>query len=721
MSRIATMLRFDLPASFVVFLVSVPLSLGIAAASGAPLIAGLVAAVVGGVVVGLLGGSPLQVSGPAAGLTVIVAGLIDQFGWPATAAITIGAGILQILFGLTKVGRLALSLSPAVVYGMLAGIGATIVIGQLHVLLGDTADGDVLTNLGRLPAQLSTPSWGAAAVGVLAIGLMTLWPKVPRGNLIPAPLVAVVAATGVATLSGMDVTTVHLPDNPLGGLTLPEIPGGGATAIGLAVLTVALVASVESLLSAVAVDKMHTGPRSDLDRELIGQGAANAVSGALGGLPVTGVIVRSSTNVTAGARTRASSILHGVWIALSVLFLAHVLELIPMAALAGVLVVVGARLVHAGHLRNLRLHGELAVYGATVLGVITLGLLEGVAIGVAVAVMRALYRLAHTSVRVEQQPEGWHVDVRGSLVFLGVGKLLRTLCQIPPGERVGLELHIDFMDHAAFEAINDWRAGYEQRGGRVDVNEVQDTWYSRAQHGKPGLRKTMPSARWVGRWTDWERRSGVQLPEPREPVLDGALEFERMSAPLVRPFLAELAERGQRPDQLFITCADSRVLPNLITSTGPGDQFCVRNIGNIVPVHVQSDEDSSVGAAIEFAVDVLAVPTIVVCGHSHCGAMNALMQGTSEPGTRLYSWLRNAASSLARVDGTDDLELLAAANVAQQLDNLRTYPSVRRAEQLGRLRLVGMYFDLAEARVYLVDPASCALVHCEQLESKALL
>jgi carbonic anhydrase len=475
---------------------------------------------------------------------------------------------------------------------------------------------------------------------------------------------------------------------------------------------------MESLLSAVAVDKMHSGPRANLDRELIGQGAANIVSGALGGFPISGGITRSSTNVAAGAKTRASVILHGIWIALFVLFLTNVLELIPLAALAGVLIVIGARLIHAGHLKNLKVHGELAVYGVTVLGVVTLGLLEGVALGVAVAMVRALYRLTHTSVHVAQQPDGWRVDVWGSLVFLGVGKLVRALRQIPQGQRVSLLLHIDFMDHAAFEAIDDWRIGYELRGGQATVDEVNDTFYSRARKGEPRRRKTMPSARWIGRWTDWER---VQVPEPREPVLDGALEFERMSAPLVRPFLAELAEHGQRPEQLFITCADSRVLPNLITSTGPGDQFCVRNIGNLVPIHPESEEDSSVGAAIEFAVDVLEIPTIVVCGHSHCGAMKALLSGSSEPGSRLHSWLRNARSSLVRVDGTDDLERLAVTNVAQQLDNLRTYPSVRRAEQDGRLRLVGMYFDLAEARVYLVDPASCTLVPPDRLESIALL
>nr|WP_042185966.1 bifunctional SulP family inorganic anion transporter/carbonic anhydrase [Kibdelosporangium sp. MJ126-NF4]CEL17002.1 Carbonic anhydrase [Kibdelosporangium sp. MJ126-NF4]CTQ91769.1 Carbonic anhydrase (EC 4.2.1.1) [Kibdelosporangium sp. MJ126-NF4] len=708
MSRVSTLLRYDLPASFVVFLISVPLSLGIAAASGAPLIAGLVAAVVGGIIAGSLGGSAFQVSGPAAGMTVLVAGLVGQYGWPATAGITIAAGVLQVLLGVTKVGRLTLSLSPAVVHGMLAGIGVTIVVGQVQVLFGGSADSDVLASISGLLSQ--PPVWGAVLVGVVTIALMVLWPKVPRSNVLPAPLVAVIVATGVELVSGLDVATVHLPENPLQGLAIPQVPVGGVVEIGFAVISVALVASVGSLLSAVAVDKMHNGPRADLDRELIGQGAANAVSGALGGLPVAGVIVRSSTNVAAGARTRSSSILHGVWVLLFVLFLANVLEHIPMAALAGVLIVVGVRLVNAGHLKDLRLHGELAVYAVTVLGVVLLGLLEGVAIGVAVAVVRSLYRLAHTSVRVQQQDGEWRVDVGGSLVFVGVGKLVRELRRIPSGQKVVLQLHVDFMDHAAFDAIDDWKAGYEDRGGQVDVLE-KDTWYGRARDGAPGRRRTIP---WVGRWTDWERRT-FRMPEPREPVFDGALEFERMSAHLVRPFLAELARNGQRPEQLFITCADSRVLPNLITSSGPGEQFCVRNIGNLVPVHPESDEDSSVGAAIEFAVDVLNVPTIVVCGHSHCGAMRALLSNTAQPGTSLHSWLRNATRSLARVDGTDDVELLTVANVAQQLDNLRTYPSVRMAEEQGRLRLVGMYFDLTEAKLYIVDPDDFRLVQLESL------
>lgn len=711
--RLRTLLRTDLPASFVVFLIAVPLSLGMAAATGAPLIAGLISAVVGGVVVGALSGAPLQVSGPAAGLVVITASLISQYGWAATAAITLAAGIVQMLLGLGRFGRLALSLSPAVVHGMLAGIGLSIAIGQLVVVLGGHASSSVLANLGQLPTELASSHIGSVIAGAITVAAMLLWPRVPKSALVPAPLVAVVAATALSALLALDVEKVDLPGDPLGQMVLPKLPEGPIAGVVLAVLTMALVASVESLLSAVAVDKLHDGPPADLDRELFAQGAGNVVAGALGGLPITGVIVRSSTNVTAGAKTRASTMLHGLWVAVFALALGSVLELIPLSALAAVLLVVGVRLVSTRHMRTLWQHGEFLIYATTALGVLLFGLVEGVALGLAVAVLRALFRLTHSSVRVEQG----RVSIRGSLIFLGVGRLVRELRRIPLGQRIVLELHVDFMDHASYEAINDWRAGYERLGGQVDVDEVHDAWYDRADKGTPGLRKTLPGPlpRWFAPWSHWQRAS-VEVPFQRgesNQMLVGMHEFERRSAPLVRPFLAELAARGQRPQQLFITCADSRVVPNLITTSGPGDLFCVRNIGNLVPPH--DSGDNSVGAAIEYAVDVLGVSTIAVCGHSDCGAMNAVVTGSVRQGSNLHSWLRNADPSLIRFHEPttcQDLpvvERLSVANVAQQLDNLLSYPNVREAVAAGTLRLVGMYFDISQARVYLVDRAHNSL------------
>lgn len=345
-------LRYDLPASLVVFLVAVPLSLGIAVASGAPIVAGLVAAVVGGIVAAAVGGSPLLVSGPAAGLTVVVAGFIDQFGWAVTCGITVAAGVLQLVLGLCRVARAALAISPAVVHGMLAGIGLVIVLGQLHVLLGGQPGTSALTNLLELPGQLLDLHGPAALIGLLVLGVLLLWGFLPAPvRRVPGPLVAVLLATVLAEVAGLDLVRVDLPGSLLESLRLPQLPGGDWGAVLLAVLTLTVIASVESLLSAVAVDKL-AGTRSDLDRELFGQGAANTASGLLGGLPVTGVIVRGSTNVAAGARTRASAILHGVWVLLFVLLLAGVIERVPMAALAGLLVFIGLQLVRIEDVRS---------------------------------------------------------------------------------------------------------------------------------------------------------------------------------------------------------------------------------------------------------------------------------------------------------------------------------------------------------------------------------
>ena len=687
--------RHDVPASIVVFLIAIPLSLGIAAASGAPLLSGLIAAVVGGVVVGLLSGAPLQVSGPAAGLTVIVAGTIGDFGLAGTAAIVALAGGVQILLGAARLGRAALALSPAVVHGMLAGIGLVIALSQIHVLLGGDAQSEAWKNLRDLPAQIVGGHGVSTLLGVLTIAVLLLWPRLVKTSLLPAALAAVVVTTALAAGIGADVKRVDLPHQPLDELVLPRWPDAGLGSIAVAVLTIALVASVESLLSAVAVDRMHDGPRADLNRELVAQGAGNAASGLLGGLPITGVIVRSSTNVAAGARTRMSAVLHGLWIAVFVLLCAPLLETIPLATLAAVLVVVGLRLVSLAQIRTYIRHRELPTYLITAVAVVATDLLTGVALGLGAAVLTMLWRIVRCEARVVAAGAGeWTVTISGTLAFVGSGRVIRALALVPPGHKVTVELHLDYLDHGAFQVIDDWRSNYEKAGGTVTVHETNDGWFSRATSGRLGDGKTAPARRF-GSWTQWQDRDRQR----RNAMEAGIREFERSVAPLVRPHLAGLARDGQRPEQLFITCADSRLVPNLITTSGPGDLFCVRNVGNIVPPHGSGDD--SVAAAIEFAVGVLGVGTITVCGHSGCGAVRALMKGGFADDQALGRWLTQSGVDLS---GRDDEERCIIGNVAQQLANLRTHPMVREAEAAGRLTLAGLYFDLAGARMYTVDP-----------------
>jgi carbonic anhydrase len=474
-------MRADLGASLVVFLVALPLSLGIAMASGAPVLAGLIAAIVGGVVAGLLGGSPLQVSGPAAGLTVVVAELVERFGWPATCAIVAGAGVLQIGFGLSRLGRFAQAIPPAVVHGMLAGIGGTIVLAQLHVLLGGQSRTGAWENLRALPAQLAHAHGPAIVVGLVTVALMLVWPRLPWPlRSVPAALVAVALATGLAALIDPvlgSAARVDLPGGLLAAIATPVLPDGRWAAMAGGVLTVALIASVESLLSAVAVDRMHHGPRAKMDRELIGQGAANTLSGLLGGLPVTGVIVRSATNVRSGARTRASAVLHAVWIAVFALGLVWLVELVPLAALAGLLIVVGGQLVKVGDLRTARRHGELVLYLVTALGVMVFNLLEGVALGLALAALLVLRRAVQA--RVRHQPpssdvgssDEHRVTVEGAATFLCVPTLSRVLAAIPAGASARVDLAAHYVDHAAHEHLDSWARRHRATGGEVVVTD----------------------------------------------------------------------------------------------------------------------------------------------------------------------------------------------------------------------------------------------------------
>ncbi len=454
-----------------VFLVALPLSLGIAIASDAPALAGLIAAIVGGIVAGALGGSPLQVSGPAAGLTVIVAGLIAEFGWAVTCAITVCAGLLQIVFGLTRAGRAALAISPMVVHAMLAGIGITIALQQLHVLLGGESHSSAWHNLLYLPEHMGGADSAGIAIGVLVIVILVAWRRAPAAlRRIPGPLVAIVVASLVAMLAAPGVPRIELNGSLIDALQLPGIPDGNWGGFLVGVLTVALIASVESLLTAVAVDRMQTGPRSNLDRELAGQGAANMVSGAIGGLPITGVIVRSSANVAAGARTRASSMLHGFWVLVFALPFAGLAEQIPMAGLAGLLIVIGVQLVKVTHIQTARRTGDLWVYLVTVLGVVFLNLLSGVLLGLALSILLTVWRVAHARVTAEAaEDDRWRVTVEGACTFLSLPRLHQALESIPPGSRVTMQMSVTFIDHAAREFVDGWRRQHEAGGGEVTI------------------------------------------------------------------------------------------------------------------------------------------------------------------------------------------------------------------------------------------------------------
>lgn len=397
--------------------------------------------------------------------------------------------------------------------------------------------------------------------------------------------------------------------------------------------------------------------------------------------------------------------------------LAGGLELIPLATLAALVMVVGVKMVSFAHLKHVQRHREFPVYAATVGAVVLFGVLEGVAAGVAVSVFLQMHRLTRTRITVTEQDGTHRVHVRGQLTFLAVPQLTRAFAQVPYGSTAVVELDGSFMDHAAYEALRTWCDGHRARGG----------WATLA--GRAGQPITEPASAHACRpWTPWRNHhcTRTDVAAGSEGQLVGGLSaFQRNTAPLVRDELARLAAEGQRPTQLFLTCADSRLVTSMITSSGPGDLFTVRNVGNLMPPPGTDASCDSVAAAVEYAVDVLEVGSITVCGHSGCGAMQALLGGQGhEPGaqTPLARWLRHGRPSLARLGRigrlgrgevaladrpvADDLERLALVNVMQQLDHLMAHPCVARRVAEGTLRLQGMYFHVAEAQAYVLNRAT---------------
>ncbi len=478
----------DLLASIVVFLVALPLCMGIAIASGVPPALGLITGIIGGIVVGSIAGSPLQVSGPAAGLTVLIYEIIQQHGFAMLGTIVLLAGVIQIALGAFKFGGWFRAIAPSVVQGMLAGIGVLIIASQIHVVVDDAPKGNGLENLASIPEAFVKgilPIDGsvhhlAAGVGLAAIAVMIAWNFVPkRLKIVPAPLVAVVVATGIAAVFNLPINYVSIDSNLFSAVTFPTF-GTLTTAVTtssilISVVAVALIASAETLLSATAVDQMHTGPRTRYNRELLAQGVGNTLCGMVGALPMTGVIVRSSANVSAGAKTRRSAIMHGVWILGSIVLLPFVLNSIPTTGLAAILVYTGFKLVSPKVIRNLAGfgRGEVLIYLVTVVAIVATNLLEGVLIGLALAIIKLLYTFSHLEVDLHPEPGDAHqmvLHLKGSATFIRLPQLAETLDKVPPG----IELHVqmedlNYIDHACLDLLSNWNKQQLTTGGSLII------------------------------------------------------------------------------------------------------------------------------------------------------------------------------------------------------------------------------------------------------------
>ena len=461
----------EISASLVVFLVALPLCIGVAVASGAPAELGIITGVIGGLVVGMTPGSTLQVSGPAAGLAALVAETVEAEGIAALGVIVLGSGILQIVLGLVRLGRLFQATSVAVVQGMLAGIGLPLMFSQAYPLADNAAPGVAIENMLGVPAlvadTLANPQAAiAAGLGIATVVLSFVWKKVPGPlNKLPAALVAVGIGIAIAALPGVEVKTLQV-GNLLAAIQVPgpeQFAGLANPAILTAIVTFTVIASAESLFTAAAVDRMHDGKRTQYNKELIAQGAGNTLCGILGSLPMTAVVARSSANVQSGAKTRISRTLHGLWLLAFALLLPSVLALIPISVLAGVLVHSGWKLLAPEQFPKMwhQDRGEFFVMLATTLAIVATALLEGVLIGLAAGIVLAALRMSQTSVATSVEGDTAKVVMKGNATFLRLPNLIDALEAVGTSgkERIRLDLMgVTHLDHACRNQVEEFVA-----------------------------------------------------------------------------------------------------------------------------------------------------------------------------------------------------------------------------------------------------------------------
>ena len=480
----------DVPPSVVVFLIALPLSMGIARASGMPAMLGLITAVVGGITVGFLGGAPLQISGPSAGLIVLVLQWVgtyrseeDPYGITSIAVIVMFAGLLQAAAGFLRLGTYFRAVSPAVIRGMLAGIGIIIVVKQFHVMIDDVVEGSVLYNIYKIPAGvLKAFTTGgeryhyiAASIGVATLLTIVIWDRFrpSRVRFIPGALAGVLVASIAAAMLRLPIDYVVVQDSLFAYITLPtadtlskfldpDILMSGAA--------LAFVASAETLLCATAVSGMHQGDRTNYDRELAAQGIGNLACGALGALPITGVISRSTANVEAGAQTGSSSVLPAMWILFFAALVPGLLAFVPESALAAILIYVGVRLLQVSTPWRLLEYGWpiFGIYAATVIGIVAIDLLTGIIIGLVLSTLRLVYSLAHLDIERVDVGERIELHLHGAATFVALPRLAAALEEIPPGTELHMHVdELDFIDHACLDLIAAFESRHNDTGGSV--------------------------------------------------------------------------------------------------------------------------------------------------------------------------------------------------------------------------------------------------------------
>lgn len=730
----AKTLTKDLSAGLVVFLVALPLCLGIALASNAPLFSGILSGIIGGILVGVLSGSHTSVSGPAAGLTAIVAAQIGKLGTFETFLLAVMlAGVIQIILGLCRAGFIAAFFPSSVIKGLLAAIGVILILKQIPHVVGHDPDpeGDMAfeqpdheNTFTELWASLSDIQGGAALVGILSIALLFFWDKVPRlkKGLIPAPLVVVILGVAANQLfrslkSGLEISASHLVQVPvakdfgtfLGFLQFPDFSALNNPAVYVAAITIAIVASLETLLNLEAVDKIDPDQRSSPpNRELLAQGIGNTLSGLVGGLPMTSVIVRSSVNINSGGKTKLSAIFHGILLFGCVLLVPGWLNEIPLAALAAILLMTGIKLASPRLIRQMWAEGrnQFLPFVITVVAIVLTDLLVGILIGLGVSICFILHSNMRRPLRkmMEHHAAGdvLRIELAQQVSFFSRATLDKTLREVPRGGHVLIDArNTDYIDADILDIIQDFQANTASAHGvKLSLTGFKDKYgqlEDRIQFVDYSSREIQSSLT--------PQRVLQLFKEGNERFREGR-QFTRDVGRLV-----DATAAGQFPMAVVLSCIDSRTPAELIFDLGLGDIFSVRIAGNIA-------RDKVLGS-MEYACAVAGAKLILVMGHTSCGAVNAAVDLICSKKTAAEATgCVNLDSLITEIQQSVDLstckpadawkagEKAAYANEVSRRNILRTMRKIRERSSTidslvkeGRIAIIGSLYDVSTGDV----------------------
>jgi MFS superfamily sulfate permease-like transporter len=723
-------LQKDIISGLVVFLVAVPLCLGIAHASGVPIIAGILAGIIGGIVVGTLSGAQISVSGPAAGLTAIVLAQVEKLGsFEAFLFALLLSGVLQIAFGALRAGLLANYFPSNVIKGLLAAIGVILIMKQLPHLVGHDPDyendmsfqqPDGENTFSEILIAFRSLLPGAALVGFSCLAILVLWDKSRlKKSLFPAPLAAVLLGVLINELfvsmgSTWAISSSHLVQVPvLGGETgwseifrFPDFGQWRNPAIYIGAFTIAVVASLETLLNIEATDKIDPFKRAaPPNRELFAQGVGNFVAGAIGGMPITSVIVRSTVNANAGGRTKLATIVHGILLAVSVFLLPQWLNKIPLSALAAILVVTGWKLANPKLFKEMASEGrnQFLPFIITLVAIVLTDLLVGILIGLSMSLLFILYsNLQRGFLIVRENHVGGTVTrlvFANQVSFLNRAQLATTLAAFKKSDQVVLDARTaDYIDPDILSVIREFKDEQAPvRGVQASLVGFKDRYPIEDE-----IQYVDVSTRDIQEQLTPQKVLQL-LKEGNERFVSG----KRLNRDLIRQ--VDATSYSQHPMAVMLSCIDSRVCTEMVFDLGLGDMFSCRVAGNIAGAKILG--------SMEFACKVAGAKLIVVLGHTRCGAVKAacdLVESGTDPSaatglTNLASLTGPIGQALRLEKETKEnrnakneafVDRVAALNVCAVMDYIRSNsPALNELIESGKVGIVGGMYDVKTGKV----------------------